>query len=124
MSRQREASGSQRKKEVDVILTRESDTSKLDWIEPMPLYAQEGAIVASLTECLDITPVRRSDVPLVSVSVIGGVMIGIGLLWFGYQIGYAAGMLNPWYELRGWAFLLLFAVMGTTGMLVYGNRRS
>ena len=95
-----------------------------EWREPKPLYVQQGAIVASLRESLEIAPVRQSDVSLVSISAIGGVVLGIGLLWFGYQLGYAAGVLAPWYELRGWAFLLLFAVAGTTGMLAYSNQRS
>ena len=100
MSRQHEANGSQRKKEVCAILThiRETDYERST---SAPLHAQSGAIVASLAECLDVTP--QAPYPRYAF-ILAGIIAGLPIALLGFLIG-------AFWQDRGWAALLVFAVV-------------
>lgn len=51
-----------------------------------------------------------------SAYVVAGVLISIGVFLLGYQTGYLAGVLAPWWNARGWIALLFMAI----GLPIYG----
>lgn len=96
------------------------------------LHAQPGAIVASLSNQEDNTPdwMPRDVRPLLAIGflmfflMLAGIVWRTSLLTAGFRAGWVAReMAGGMWEQRGWAALVVVAIVGTS-IIVHGRNRT